>query len=513
MSEENKEIKDVNELREEQPDTDGTQTAEEPAAEPTAEQATAEQGEASEEPMRYYMEESPSEKEEATPPSRSKRAPKRLSLTAFIVSAIALVLAAVMVTYTCCNSAYKKQLAELQLGQTGTAGNLDRYYPFELFDMFLETYSFEETDEQTRMTAALKAYMYATGDEYAEYYTKEEYATLMQSTAGNSEGIGVNIINTTAQVNGAEYKVIRIIHVMKDSPAEEADLRTGDLIFATGVGEARETVQTIGYDVAITRLQGAAGTQAEFTVLRPKGDGYETLEFSILRGKVTTSSVYFHKHAADPSVGVVKILQFDLTTPQQFSEAVDTLKSQGCTKFVFDVRYNPGGDLQSIQAVLSYFLQEGDVLIRTKQKSGEEEVSTVAPVTHSGDYEGCSILKEDIGKYKDLKAVVLCNASTASAAELFVATFRDYELAPIVGTVTFGKGSMQSIISLERFGYSGALKLTTAMYYPASGEGYDGVGITPDVVEELDTALADVNIYEIEDEQDNQLKKALEQFD
>ena len=444
---------------------------------------------------------------------RTKRKSKRLSLTAFIVSSIALILATVMVTYTCCNSAYKRKLAAVQLEQPGSAvEGADRYYPFELFDLFIEMYSFEELDEEARLAAALKAYVQATGDDYAQYYTEKEYTELMATTAGNSEGIGVNIINTTAQVNGAEYKVIRIIHVMKDSPAQKEGLRVGDLIFAAGIGESAQTIQSLGYDMALSHLQGTAGTRAEFTVLRPKEDGYEKLEFSILRDKVTTSSVYYHVYGADKSVGIVKLLQFDLTTPQQFSEAIDSLKKQGCTKFVFDVRYNPGGDLQSIQAVLSYFLDEGDVFIRTKQKAGEEEAMTVAPVSHSGDYAGCSIAKEDIGKYKDLDVVVLCNASTASAAELFVATFRDYELAPIVGTTTFGKGSMQSIISLERYGYSGALKLTTAMYYPASGKSYDGVGITPDVVVEPDEKLADVNIYEIEDAADNQLQKALEQF-
>lgn len=500
MSENNEDIKDVNDPQSEV------------AAEKCACEGAQRNAEDQQDLLQYYVDESLTEERAQEDAKKRQRKPKRLSLTAFLVSAVALVLAAVMVTYTCCNSAYKRKLAELQLGESGTVENMDRYYPFELFDFFLDMYSFEETDEETRLAAALKAYMHATGDKYAYYYTEEEYAALMSSTAGNSEGIGINIINTTALINGAEYKVIRIIHVMKDSPAEKEGLRMGDLIFAAGIGEEMETIHELGYDMALSRLQGEAGTKAEFTVLRPRADGYDKLEFSILRDKVTTSSVYYHKHATDPSVGVIKLLQFDLTMPQQFSEAVDELMSQGCTKFVFDVRYNPGGDLQSIRAVLSYFLKEGDILIRTKQKGGDEEITKVAPISHSGDYAGCSVAAEDIGKYRDLNAVVLCNASTASAAELFVATFRDYKLAPVVGTKTLGKGSMQSIIPLSRYGYSGALKLTTAMYYPASGEGYDGIGITPDVIEELDAALADINIYEIKDSQDNQLQKALEQF-
>ena len=152
-------------------------------------------------------------------------------------------------------------------------------------------------------------------------------------------------------------------------------------------------------------------------------------------------------------------------------------------------------------------------MIRIKTKSGEEETSYVAPVSYSGNYASCSVSAEDIGKYKGLRAAVLCNGSTASAAELFVATFRDYGMAPIVGETTFGKGSMQSIMSLERYGYSGALKLTTAMYFSAKDEkGYDGVGIAPDHTVALSEAAKNKNVYEITDEDDDQLMKAISLF-
>ena len=440
--------------------------------------------------------------------SPKARKPIRISLSTFLISAVALILAAVMVTYTVCSGVYKQQLADARLETNQTAG----YTPFELFYSILEEQSFEELDEDEMMAAALKAYVAASGDRYAEYYTPEEYEALTASTAGNSEGIGINIINTTAQVSGYEYKVIRVINVMDGSPAEEAGMQVGDLIWAAGIGEDAETVHELGYDMALTKLKGAAGTVAEFTALRPDGDGYTPMEFKITRGAVTTSSVYYHKLESDPTVGVIKLLQFDLTLPKQFSAAIDELTAEGCTKFVFDVRYNPGGDLRSIQAVLSYFLEEGDILIRTKDNSGEEEISTVAPVAYSGDYEGCSVSREDIGKYADLSAVILCNGSTASAAELFVATFRDYDKldVTIVGTTTFGKGSMQSIMPLYYYGFDGALKLTTAMYYPASGNGYEGEGITPDVTVELNEDAANKNIYELSDAEDNQLQAALE---
>ena len=440
---------------------------------------------------------------------------KRIGIGSAIIACIAVALAAVMVTYTCCNSVYKRKLADLQTsGGALVSGADDRYYPFELFDSFFEAYSFEELNEEEMMNAALKAYVYATGDPYAEYYTAEEYAALLTSSSGSTQGIGVNIINTAVTWQGQEYKVLRVIHVTEGSPAGEAGLLVGDCIYAAGIGAEKVTVNELDYDEALTRLQGAAGTEAKLTILRPtEGGDYTELEFTITRSAFVADSVYYHVCETDPTVGIVKILQFDLTTPAQFSKAVDTLKNtHGCQKFVFDVRYNPGGDLLSIEAVLSYFLSEGDVLIRTRTKGGEEEVSYVKEVTYDGSYAGCSVTKADIGKYSDLQAVILCNGGTASAAELFTATFRDYDKlnATIVGTTTFGKGSMQTIRPLVYLGYRGALKLTTALYFPASGEGYDGVGITPDVTEELSEAAASVNIYELSDAEDNQLQKGLE---
>ena len=443
------------------------------------------------------------------------REPKRVTLRSAILASVALIVAAVMVTFTLCNSVYQKKLADAQMGGlvSGEPADTSRYSAFELFDLIFRSYSFEDLSDEEMMEAALKAYVAASGDDYAQYYTEEEYKALQSSSAGENEGVGVNVINGTAMVNGSEYKVIQVINVIKDSPAEKAGVKGGDLIYGVGIGEAMEPVHTLGYDMALTRLQGVAGTTAEFTVLRPNGDdGYEVLPFSILREPFTSSSIYYHVCETDAKVGIVKLLQFDLTTPGQFCEAVESLKAQGCEKFVFDVRYNPGGDLRSIEAVLSYFLEEGDILIRTKEKSGKEEISRVSERTYTGAYAACNVAKEDIGKYKDLQVVVLCNKSTASAAELFTATFLESEKlnATVVGVKTYGKGSMQSLLPLSYYGVEGMLKLTTAMYYPASGNGYNGVGLTPDVVVELDEALLDRNIYDISDAEDNQLQKALE---
>ncbi len=445
---------------------------------------------------------------------KTQKPKKKISLSTFIITCVAIVVVTVMTTWVFLGAQYQKKLRDEQLKISAWGGNVDD--SLSLFAAIFDAYGIKEVsvDSRTVIDAALKEYVAQTGDKYAFYYTQEEFLELQKSNVGESQGIGINIIQSSITISGVAYDVVKVINVMKDSPAEEAGVMVGDLIFFVGVGENRVPVYELGYDVAVKRMQGTKGTVASFTVYRPNGNDYDVKEFSIERREFTTWSVDSHVCTVEGygDVGIVKIMNFDLTTPTQFCEEVESLLAAGCKKFVFDVRYNPGGDLESIKAVLSYFLNEGDVIIRTSDRDGTEEISRVAVVTHKDDYAGCSVSKSDIGKYRDLDAVVLCNGNTASAAELFTATFRDYGLAPIVGTTTFGKGSMQSILPLTMFGCPGALKLTTKMYYPPVGDSYEGTGIVPDVVIEQNEAAANINIYEIADADDNQLVEALKQF-
>ena len=186
---------------------------------------------------------------------------------------------------------------------------------------------------------------------------------------------------------------------------------------------------------------------------------------------------------------------------------------KGCDKFVFDVRNNPGGDLESIKAVLSFFLSEGDLIVSTKDKAGNERFDRVQVLKHEQSaYAGCDITKEDIGKFSNLEFTVITNGNTASAAELFTATMRDYELGIIVGQTTYGKGCMQSIFSLQYYGVEGGLKLTTQMYFPACGESYHGIGIAPHVPVELSQEAQEYNLYVLPEELDNQLQTAISQM-
>ena len=448
-------------------------------------------------------------------PQKVKK-PKKISLAAFLISAVALVLATVMVTFTVCMGIYQRALSGIiseGFGSGAFEESDSQFTDLDMIDAIFRTYSYYGLEDEDIADFILKSYVAATGDRYAEYFTAEEYEAYENSVKGNSEGVGINIIYTTEEIGGNKYKVFKVTNVIKGSPAMKAGMKVGDLIFYVGIDEeSRQSVEYLGYDEAFSMLIGPGGTQAEFVVLRKNADtSYEEIEFSITREAIISESVYYHVCATDASVGIVKLLKFDYTTPTQFCAAVDELRAKGIEKFVFDVRYNGGGNLESIVAVLSYFLDEGQTIISTVNKEGRASVIKAGVISdYEGDRAGFNVSREDIGKYKDLKVAVLCNSSTASAAELFTANFRDYNLGKVVGETTFGKGSMQSMISLHYFGMEGMLKLTTNLYFPPCGESYDGIGITPDVEVELDEALKNVNIYEISDAEDNQLQAALE---
>ena len=218
----------------------------------------------------------------------------------------------------------------------------------------------------------------------------------------------------------------------------------------------------------------------------------------------------FRHYGEDKTVGVIRITGFDNTTRDQFVEAVETLKAEGCQSYVLDLRGNPGGLLSSVEDVLVFFLQEDDVIITTKNASGKEMSDSVT-LNKAGKLM-CGtgqLTAEDIGKYRDLKISVLVNEYSASAAELFTSNIRDYELGKIVGTKTYGKGCGQTTYSLAKYGLDGGLKLTTFYYSSPKGDYYDGVGITPHVQVELSEEAQKYNINLLPDELDNQLAAAV----
>ncbi|MBQ8207986.1 MAG: hypothetical protein IJZ89_04535 [Clostridia bacterium] len=418
---------------------------------------------------------------------------KKISVITLLFCVIAVALVVFMSTYTILTDTYRARLAEAYAEDTVSGdeapknpllNNSDSGFYNEkvaTLESMFNLYSYYDLDTEAVLNGMLDGFAYGTGDRYAEYYTAEEYALFTQESNGEMQGIGINIIFN------ADYNAIEVINVMPDSPALEAGVLPGDLIITVGIGEEAQDVAELGYTPAVAKLQGLAGTLCEFTAVR--GDNYEeTIDFSIERRQVTIQTVTSHIYDADKTIGIIRISEFDKITPTQFFEALDSLMAQGATKFIFDVRNNPGGDLGAICEILDFLVPEGPI-IRMKDKAGNE-----------------SIIKSG-GEEFNAPMAVLCNGSSASAAELFTSTLMDYEKAVIVGTTTFGKGSVQTIYSLPD---GGGIKMTTKMYFPPFSEGYDGIGIVPDIKIEMAEEFKNVNLYKISDADDTQLQRAIQ---
>ena len=456
-----------------------------------------------------------------------KKKKRRVSVGAFVGTVCAVLVVAVLATYTLTARLFDQRMAEFKeilwehLEETiqDTQQQLPTYttsFPeLEILQYIFEMYSIEELDQQELLTVILKAYADGSGDRYAVYYTPEELQALDADNQGEMEGIGVSVVDDVVEIDGMPYDVLRVVSVFRESPALEAGLQAGDCIYAV-VNEDAEVflVSELGYDVALANVRGVAGTQAQFSVIRFSDKGaYEIIPFTIERAHVKTQSVDGHVYELDKTIGVVKISQFDLTTPTQFHATMDELIAQGCEKFIFDVRYNPGGEVKSVEAVLSTLLEEGDLMISRVYKDGSRRDDFVQEIYNTlPGYETCDVTPEDIGKYRGYEYVVLTNQYTASAGELFAANLRDHQVATLVGSTTYGKGCLQNLLDLTYFGLEGALKLTTAWYLPPSGENYHDVGIAPDVEVEMDWSLIEKynSIYLIPDAEDNQLSAAVE---
>lgn len=325
-----------------------------------------------------------------------------------------------------------------------------------------------EADTDAAMDSLLTGYVSAV-DKYSTYLNEEEYASYTSQMNGKYSGAGITVKYISAT------GLLKIINVKSNSPAAQADIKIGDVIFKIG----DKNVEEMSYEEAINLLRAENGTVINLSLLR----GEQELTKSVTIGEYVTSSVEYEMIEAD--VGYVAISEFDNTTFDDFKKAVESLENDGAAQFIFDVRNNTGGSLTSVVNILDFLLPEG-TLVTLKDNAGKETV-------HSSDANSFS-----------KKYAVLINGSTYSGGELFAAAVRDFKAGTLVGETTYGKGYAQEIIPLSR----GALYLSTKMYYPPNGENYDGVGVSPDVEAKLSAQLED-RFYELDYKEDTQIIAAL----
>lgn len=332
---------------------------------------------------------------------------------------------------------------------------VDKYYLYH-----------DEIDKDTQAEGIYTGYMAGLMDPYTTYYTEEQTEELMQGISGEFTGIGATM------TQDLENKTTKITDIEKGSPAEEAGLQAGDLVVQ--VDDHKIVDESL--DEIVKWVRGKEGTEVTLHIVR----GEEELSFTMTRRVIQQNTVEYEMK--DGQVGYIYVKEFDEVTASQFETALNDLEAQEMNGLVIDIRDNPGGNLDTVVEMLRQILPEG-VIVTTKDRDGTAEEYTC---------DGAHEFRKPLA--------VLVNGSSASASEVFAAAVKDYGIGTIVGETTFGKGVVQDVIGLRD---GSSVKITTAEYFPPSGESINKKGVKPDVEIEFEQDPNDP-------EADNQLEKALE---
>ena len=339
-----------------------------------------------------------------------------------------------------------------------------------------------------------KGMMYGLNDPYTTYYTAEEYQKLSEDTEGEYHGIGVMISQNRST------GIITVIKVFKDTPAAEAGMRPGDVLYKVG------DMEVTGMDMDILvkdYIKGKDGSEVALTVFRQ--DEGEYVDLKMERRNVTVQTVEYQM--LEDHVGYIAVSQFDVVTADQFKAAVDDLEKQGMKKLLVDLRNNPGGVLDTVVGMLDYILPDDLIIEGDKDLVRTNTEATLLVYMADKNGKGGQEYASD-GHSLDIPMAVLVNGESASASEVFTGAMKDYGRATVVGTKTFGKGIVQNLIPLDN---GTAIKMTTAHYYTPSGFDLHGKGIEPDVEVELKEELK--NQITVDVKEDNQIQAALKALD
>ena len=315
-------------------------------------------------------------------------------------------------------------------------------------DSVLDSFYFDEVDEEKAKNNIYKAYLSSYGDKYTVYYTADEYNKLKETTNGTFYGIGV-----VCQLS--EEGGILLVDVYDNGAGYKAGLRTGDRIVKVDDTD----VTDMDLSSAVALVKGEKGTTVRLGIVR---EGV-TCDYTVVRDEVEIQTVNYAM--TDDSIGYIAISQFESVTAKQFKAAIEDLKAQGAKGIVIDIRNNPGGLLTTVVTMQKYILPNG-LIVYTEDKAGNRK-----------EY------SDSDNEELDIPLAVLVNGNSASASEIFAGAIQDYQKGIIVGTQTYGKGIVQTLKPLTD---GSAIKFTIAKYFTPKGQDIHGNGVTPDVVVEFD---------------------------
>lgn len=315
----------------------------------------------------------------------------------------------------------------------------------EAFDRISKAYV-EEVDDKTLLENAIRGLLDQL-DPHSAFLDAAAFEDLQESTTGNYGGLGIEI--------GTDAGVIKVVSPIDDTPAAKAGILSGDLIIEIG----GQSIRSIGVNEAVAIMRGEPGSTVILSVVR-EGEP-NPIEVTLTREVINIASV--RHRLLEPHFGYVRVAQFQADTGREVSDAIEVLSSNAPLHgLVIDLRNNPGGVLQAAVAMSDLFIKEG-VIVYTEGRL--ENAATTFRATESIVLDGVPL-------------IVLVNEGSASASEIVAGALQDHQRALVMGTRTFGKGSVQTILQLTS---DKAIKLTTALYFTPNGRSIQAEGIVPDL--------------------------------
>ncbi len=334
----------------------------------------------------------------------------------------------------------------------------------DIFERVKEQYV-EEISDKKLIEAAISG-MLQSLDPHSAYLSSNDYSEMKVKTKGSFGGLGIEIT--------LENGVVKVVSPIDDTPADKAGMQPGDLI----IGVEGESIRGLPLNKAVEKLRGPIGTKVKITVLRKDIDPFD---LEIVRDKIKIKSV---KHEIINNVGYLRLTTFSQNTTTSMISKIEEIKTNLDDKFeglILDLRNNPGGLLTQSISVTDAFLNNGEIVSTKGRNKGDVDRTFAKP----GDV------------LNNFPLVILINNGSASASEIVAGALKDHGRAIILGTRSFGKGSVQSIIPISN---DGAIRLTTSRYYTPSGISIQAKGIEPDIIVEAGTTKKKKNKASIREE-------------
>ena len=326
----------------------------------------------------------------------------------------------------------------------------DRVVLYTVMELIKKVYV-KETNDKQLVESAISG-MLSELDPHSSFLNEKEFDEMKTVTKGEFGGIGVEIM--------VESPGLRVISPIDDTPAFKANVKPADMIFAID----DEMISNMTPTQAINKMRGAKGTKVKISILRSGSP--DPIDLTLVRDLIKANPV---KHHLYDDYGYIRISTFSFQTTEALVKSINELKKEAGKKkikgYILDLRNNPGGVLEQSADVTNLFLDKG-LIVSTRGRDNKELMSFSA---------------SSKALIKDEPLVVLINNGSASASEIVAGALQDNKRAIILGTKSFGKGSVQTIMSLPGYG---AIRITTALYYTPSGRSIQAEGIVPDIIVE-----------------------------